>query len=1121
MRLLLTLIASASLALSADALRVEPENLEIQGGWMTGSGGGPAGAILETGPAKGAAPAAGAVRIPAAGKWRLWVRAKDFPGYLPGTRYFSIRLGTRASSVQFGRHGRAGMDGWEWEDGGLFDLPAGPLLIVAGETSTPFARFDSLILARDPYRPSGAPSALRIPEAQPERLTVAAVGPGRRLGPPVIEGADERAAAVLDNGKVRFSFHRAGAVVTLRVAARVGSEWKRIDTGAESYRVLYRPPTSDPKIEASLVNPTWDPSFAPEVQVSAGGASLVTRDGSATAPWNSGIGATLLPNAVRQRDASTVELEFPAVDAGRLSASWRLAGDASAAELSLRFAPAKPGHISLGYHGAVAADPSQLDFLLLPFLYHGRRLPSKPVTMLSALTPTPISLVTRNSVSYAVVADPAVLSPEWPSATNSRYAFGIRNETGEAQPFVYSPVLGQPGSRTDGRTPVTARLGVWVQPGHWYDAWRRIVTERFALRDYRRPVYGSLSDAALNLYDLIKSGAGWDDRAKAPWNIEARNTVTHSSPLLYFSLYLLTGDEAFYRRYSLPSLEFLLSRPGPHFAITSPWGKNYYSGAPLGGPAAPYGATVWTSAFAMTGGRTPAFAEYSLDPSGGPRATKPNSHAQAFEDALALYRTTGDAKWKQAAIEGGDRYIANHIARLPDRDLGRNPFINVSFVPDWEGLLHVYEATGEKRFLDASAEGARWLLTTLWVHPQVPPGDRKIHPGGVYSHEKRVWYLGDKRFCLGQYDEPSFSSDAPIKLEPTRLPEKSVPAWQVSNVGLGLEQPFTYARHAGDANILMDIWAPNLLRLASLTGDDLFRTAARNATIGRFNNYPGYYVDGYTDQYQKPDYPVKGPDVTWLYYHHIPPFAAYVLDYLFTDAEMRSKGAVAFPSTRQLGYVWFDSRLYGHAPGKVYGQTAWPWLHRTAAAVDNINVDRVLAHGDGRFHVVLLNQTPEAQPVNLKFDAAVLGRDVANAQAKLWIDNAPAGAVRIVNGTATLRVPPMGIAAVTLEGVRIDVPTHRAAPPAHTPLPGAPAVERKPVPGSKLQAVGTVISAPPFAWRDLYVYVTGGHTDCTAATLYYRTGPGPEQKAQVDRFPCEFSVRLEPGPSKVEWRVER
>jgi hypothetical protein len=88
-------------------------------------------------------------------------------------------------------------------------------------------------------------------------------------------------------------------------------------------------------------------------------------------------------------------------------------------------------------------------------------------------------------------------------------------------------------------------------------------------------------------------------------------------------------------------------------------------------------------------------------------------------------------------------------------------------------------------------------------------------------------------------------------------------------------------------------------------------------------------------------------------------------------------------------------------------------------------------------------------------------------------------------------------------------------------LPGAPAVERKPVPGSKLQAVGTVISAPPFAWRDLYVYVTGGHTDCTAATLYYRTGPGPEQKAQVDRFPCEFSVRLEPGPSKVEWRVER
>lgn len=31
-------------------------------------------------------------------------------------------------------------------------------------------------------------------------------------------------------------------------------------------------------------------------------------------------------------------------------------------------------------------------------------------------------------------------------------------------------------------------------------------------------------------------------------------------------------------------------------------------------------------------------------------------------------------------------------------------------------------------------------------------------------------------------------------------------------------------------------------------------------------------------------------------------------------------------------------------------------LHRTAATVDNVADDRVHAHGDGSFHVVLLNQ---------------------------------------------------------------------------------------------------------------------------------------------------------------------
>jgi hypothetical protein len=318
----------------------------------------------------------------------------------------------------------------------------------------------------------------------------------------------------------------------------------------------------------------------------------------------------------------------------------------------------------------------------------------------------------------------------------------------------------------------------------------------------------------------------------------------------------------------------------------------------------------------------------------------------------------------------------------------------------------------------------------------------------------------------------------------------------------------------------MSVWAPNLLRLAVLSHDPAFGVAARNATIGRFANYPGYYLDGHTDAFLQPDYPVKGPDVTSLYVHHIPPFAAYVLDYLFTDAEARSGGAVAFPSVRQCGYVWFDSRLRGHAPGKVYGQTAWPWLHRTAAAVDTVNVDRVIAHGGDRFHVVLLNQVKEKQRVRVSFDEKVLGRAVEGARLSVWRDNRPADPLIVKNGAVELELDPLEIAALTMDGVRIDVPTHRLAPPAHFALPREAGQFRAPIAGSKLEAVGTVLAAPPFESRDLYVYLTAGLDDCRAAKLHYRIGDGPEQQAEAARFPFEFSARIPATGSPVSWWVE-
>ncbi|MCX6898862.1 MAG: hypothetical protein NT105_09195 [Verrucomicrobia bacterium] len=1155
----------------ATTLVVEAESLEATGGWQSVRETHGVRELLWSGMKAQPAPAVGAIELPKAGRWRLWVRGRDFPNDRPGIRNFTVRLGATRSAKVFGKHGQQGIEGWEWEDGGEFDLPAGPTLIVIGETSTAAARCDALLLTDSPnYQPKGLPHALgkatakmaplkmaavaqnknggagvvvaAVPAATPQRdgkalrETTASAGTadsttvGARLLPEPLQRVEPEAVATLANDAVRWTFHRAattgGPAIALQAALRDGGEWKplRGDPGAEGYRMLFRPKESDPKIIATRVHPAWDISLSAEIEVSAGGASVKTRTGPPTAPWAAGQCFALRPIAARQVDSQTVELGLPPLPVGRLTATWRLGGSQSQAQVTLDFAPSRPGHFSLGYHSLVAATPKDVDFLLLPFMYHGKRFPAQPVTLLNSHTPTPLALVNRAGASLALVAEPAELPFEWAGPRNSRYAFGLRNETGQAQPLLYSPVLGQPDSVVTGSEPLRARFRVWLQAGNGYAAYRRVATEVFGLSDYRRPVYASVSDAALNLLDLIRDekASGWDARAKGPWNIESRNVVSHSSPLTYLSYYLLTGDEDFYRRFALPALEFMISRPGAHFAAEREIGDNYYHHQTMRGPMSTYGAAVFASAFAMTHGRSPALGGFCLDDKGQPRVTKGYSHMQPFEDALALYRLTGEKCWRDAATEAADKYVAENITRLPTKDLGVMPFVNMSFVPDWEGLLHVYDATGERRFLDAAATAARWLVATLWTQPTVPAGETTIHPGGNYVSAAHVWWFGDKRYRRGFVEGAQQTTDEKAKfdLPPARLPEKRVPAWQVSNVGLGLEQPCTYTRPERHANITMNCWAPNLLRLAQLTGDELFRTAARNATIGRFGNYPGYYIDGMTDQYLRPDYPVAGPDVTWLYFHHIPPFAAYVLDYLFTDAETRSKGTVSFPSVRQCGYVWFDNRLRGHAPGKVYGQPAWPWLHRTAATVDTINVDRVLAHGGGKFHVVLLNQIREEQTVRVKFDPQVFGRAVDGAKVSLRLDNKPAPPLRLKDGAVSLKLKPLGIAVLTLDGVKVDVPTHRAAPPAKLSLPGDNGLRRQPVAGAKLEAIGTEICVPPFTWRDLYVYIAAGFDDCKSATLRYRVGSGAEQQVKVTRFPWEFSVRVDDMRLPITWSVE-
>ena len=146
--------------LQAKTFVLMTENLEMPGGWVletdSGLNRGARRYLTAPTPAVESAPAVGAIQMPHAGKWRVWVRSRDFAKDRPGARYFSLRLGQTRLEHRFGTHGQEGQDGWAWEDGGTIQAEAGPLLVVLGETARHSARCEAILLTDNmSYVPEG------------------------------------------------------------------------------------------------------------------------------------------------------------------------------------------------------------------------------------------------------------------------------------------------------------------------------------------------------------------------------------------------------------------------------------------------------------------------------------------------------------------------------------------------------------------------------------------------------------------------------------------------------------------------------------------------------------------------------------------------------------------------------------------------------------------------------------------------------------------------------------------------------------------------------------------------------------------------------------------------------
>ena len=160
---MLAVLLSANPARAAEML-VEAESLKDLGGWVVdqqfidamGSS-----YLLAHGLGKPCAAAKGTVSLPEPGRYRVWVRTKDWvaePEWAPGQ--FRIAINGKLLDETFGTKG----DGaWIWQDGGMVDIAARDVTLELRDLTGFNGRCDAIYFTTDP--------ATRPPEKAGREMT--------------------------------------------------------------------------------------------------------------------------------------------------------------------------------------------------------------------------------------------------------------------------------------------------------------------------------------------------------------------------------------------------------------------------------------------------------------------------------------------------------------------------------------------------------------------------------------------------------------------------------------------------------------------------------------------------------------------------------------------------------------------------------------------------------------------------------------------------------------------------------------------------------------------------------------------------------------------------------------
>jgi hypothetical protein len=816
---------------------------------------------------------------------------------------------------------------------------------------------------------------------------------------------------------------------------------------------------------------------------------------------------------VNAKGPQGVSFDFPANDKFMITLRIELVSGINEPVIQWRLKPKIPGWFSIGFTGVKSVAANDLDFLYLPLVWQWKRFPKTACLTPESYCTTAATYTTYAGANEGLAPDPAEIPYRYANYANSRFGLALRDEQGLAKPMLFAPILGGAGSKSQPGRSLSFKCRYFIKEGDWYLGFNEVIASVFNYHNERQNTTTSLNGTLQNMinYAMDDKYSGWVEELKGfNYSFDVPGTVKVVSALHPLSIALTTGNLEIYKRRALPLIEYVMSREKYLYATSDTiisQNPSHY----LKGPCAEIGELA--GLYSMTGGNSFAFKGEAERIFGKPRKLNllTETTGSSWQDYLAKYRLTNDPAALQKAIAGADEGVGTEINNFPtgfENSAGlrdKKSAFYTDFLPRWNDYLELYETTRNPKYLNAAKVGARGLLYWLRSNPMAPDSLITVNKGG-----RVPGVFGGRRVTENKWE--FFDTSTPVN-------ERIVPAWQTSLVGINPEQPSTYTNA-----IMLASHAPWLLRLSALTKDPLLSTAAYNAVIGRYANFPGYYFsDLRTTVYQEADYPLhpyREMKYNAIFYNHVWPHIAMLQDFLVSDAYLRSGGNIDFPSVFSPGYAFLTSKVYGAKPGRIYGtDDVSLWLPAGALETNNQAFNYLFGVGKHDLFLALMNTSvsriqpdiylnPEKVPWNFnqKYPLVIydkLGKQTTGV---------------MVNGHLSVSLPASAIATIRIKGIALNIPLQHK----RISAPGSSAQTYVRTDSGKA-AIGTITGmllnfTPDFS--DAYIYVDASEKTTRKLKIQYRLGEEQWKEIEDKTYPFEFSIHLDDPAAKLVFKLE-